>query len=109
MRFFLVARALTPTNAALLAAFRRAGIQARFVQPATARRRVRAGDLVLARLDVAPSLDRVDDGLQDLDLLEAAGARVLNPRATLLAAHDKLRTAEVLWHAGVSHPRTAHV
>jgi RimK family alpha-L-glutamate ligase len=109
MRFFLVARALTPTNAALLNGFRRAGIDSRFVQTAAARRRVLPGDVVLARLDVAPSLDRVDDGLRDLELLEEAGARVLNGRGALLAAHDKLLTAERLGRAAVAHPRTWHV
>ena len=109
MRFFLVARALTPTNAALLGAFRRAGIESRLVQSPAARRRVHAEDLVLARLDVAPSLDRVDDGLRDLDALEAAGARILNGSRSLLAAHDKLLTAEMLGQAAVAHPRTGHI
>ena len=109
MRVFLVASALTPTNAGLLAAFRRAGVDSKFVQPAAARRRVRAGDIVLARLDVAPSLDRVDEGLRDLDRLEALGAHVLNPSGALLAAHDKLVTAERLAAAGVPHPPTWHV
>jgi RimK family alpha-L-glutamate ligase len=109
MRFFLVANALTPTNAALLGAFRRAGVESRFVQPSTARRRVLPGDLVLARLDVAPSLDRVDEGLRDIEALEAAGIRVLNGAGTLLAAHDKLETATRLAAAGVAHPRTGHV
>ena len=109
MRVFLVAQALTPTNAGLLAAFRRAGVESKFVQPAAARRRVRAGDVVLARLDVAPSLDRVDDGLRDLDRLEARGAHVLNPSGALLAAHDKLVTAERLAAAGVPHPPTWHI
>jgi RimK family alpha-L-glutamate ligase len=109
MRFFLVARALTPTNAALLGAFRRAAVESRFVQPAAARRRARPGDLVLARLDVAASLDRVDEGLRDIELLEAEGIQVLNGAPTLLAAHDKLETATRLTAAGVAHPRTGHV
>jgi [lysine-biosynthesis-protein LysW]---L-2-aminoadipate ligase len=108
MRFCLVARALTPTNAALLGAFRRAGVEARFLQPAAARRRARPGDVVLARLDVAPSLDRVDEGLRDLEALQAGGVTVLNGSAALLAAHDKLETAVRLASAGVSHPRTGH-
>jgi [lysine-biosynthesis-protein LysW]---L-2-aminoadipate ligase len=109
MRFFLVARALTPTNAGLLGAFRRTGIDSRFLQPAAALRRVLPGDVVLARLDVAPSLDRVDEGLRDLDRLTSLGARLLNGSRALLAAHDKLLTATVLREAGIAHPRTDHV
>jgi RimK family alpha-L-glutamate ligase len=109
MRFFLVARALTPTNAGLLAAFRCEGIDSRFLQPAAALRRVRPGDVVLARLDVAPSLDRVDEGLRDLDGLASLGARVLNGSRALLAAHDKLLTATLLQQAAIAHPRTDHI
>src|SRR5256885_16632578 len=95
MRFFLVARALTPTNAGLLGAFRRAGIDSRFLQAAAALRRVLPGDVVLGRLDVAPSLDRVDEGLRDLDHLTSLGATLLNGSRALLAAPDKPLTASL--------------
>jgi len=64
---------------------------------------------VLARLDVAPSLDRVDEGLRDLDRLTSVGARLLNGSGALLAAHDKLLTATLLQQAAIAHPRTDHI
>ncbi len=66
-------------------------------------------DVVLARLDVLPSLDGVEPGLGLLDELEQNGVALVNASATLLTAHDKLATALKLAVAGVPHPRTAHV
>ena len=51
----------------------------------------------------------IEPGLWALDRLDARGVTVLNPRRALVAAHDKLTTAEMLFAARVPHPRTVHV
>jgi ribosomal protein S6--L-glutamate ligase len=96
------------TNLRLAAAFRREGFAAALAGPEEP---VEAGpgDVVLARLDVLPTLDGVQPGLRALEALRRAGARLLNGPAALLNAHDKLATAILLARAGVRHPRTAHV
>jgi RimK family alpha-L-glutamate ligase len=78
------------------------------LRPTDARRRLRRGDVALARLDVTPTLDGVEAGVDDLTVLRGLGVRVLNRPAALLAAHDKLQTARRLADAGVAHPRTLH-
>ena len=77
--------------------------------PAQALTRLGHGDVALGRLDILPSLDGVEPGLWALDRLEARGVTVLNPRRALVAAHDKLTTAETLFAARVPHPRTVHI
>jgi RimK family alpha-L-glutamate ligase len=109
MRFLLVAGELTETNALLVAGFRRHGLDAAFATPADACSWTSPQDVVLARLDVLPSLDGVDDGLWQLGRLEREGMRVLNRPNALLVAHDKLATALRFASAGLPHPRTAHV
>src|ERR1700760_1719483 len=97
--FAVVAHRVTPTNTRLGAV----------VSPAQAITRLRPGDIALGRLDVLPSLDGIEPGLWALERLAASGVIVLNGRRTLVAAHDKLATAESLSPAGVSPPRTMHV
>jgi RimK family alpha-L-glutamate ligase len=74
--------------------------------PPEALRRLRAGDVALARLDVRRTLDGIEDGLEALGELSARGVTVLNEPSTLLAAHDKLLTARLLDGAGIPHPST---
>lgn len=109
MIVYLASAALSPTNAALLRACRKAGANAIHVQPRMASTRARPGDRVLARLDVLPSLDGVEDGIWELGRLEERGVSLLNSPSALLAAHDKLATAVKLGSAEIPHPRTAHV
>jgi RimK family alpha-L-glutamate ligase len=99
MSLAVVAHRVTPTNTRL-------GL---VLTPAQAVARLGRGDVAVGRLDVLATLDGVEPGLWALDRLEALGVRVLNARRTLVAAHDKLATAEALFAAGVAHPRTVHV
>jgi RimK family alpha-L-glutamate ligase len=97
--FAIVAHRVTPTNNRL----------GSVLSPAQALARLSPGDVALGRLDVLASLDGVEPGLWALERLAASGVTVLNGRQTLLAAHDKLATAQALFAAGVPHPRTNHV
>ena len=92
-----------------MSAWRERGFEAELVPPLRLRAALRAGDSVLARPDVLPTLDGVEPGLLELLLLERAGVPVLNPVATLLGAHDKLRTAQMLTQARLPHPWTLHL
>jgi RimK family alpha-L-glutamate ligase len=106
---FFVAGGLSPTNVSLLAAVRDLDVDAVLLPVEDVHRRAGPGDVALARLDVLPTLDGVDDGLHRLGQLEHRGVHVLNPPAALLAAHDKLTTATRLRQADLPHPRTALV
>lgn len=97
--FAVIAHRVTPTNARL----------GSVLTPAQAVARLGRGDVALGRLDVLATLDGVEPGLWALERLAASGVTVLNGRRTLVAAHDKLGTAEALFAAGVPHPRTTHV
>jgi RimK family alpha-L-glutamate ligase len=97
--FAVVASRATPTSSRLGTVF----------TPARALSRLQAGDVALGRLGVLPSLDGVEPGLWALDRLAMFGVTVLNPRSALIAAHDKLATAEALAAARIPHPRTMHV
>ena len=105
MQFAIVAHRRTTTNVGLS----RAGVDVEIVPPAVALDTLAAGDVALARLDVAERLDGIEIGLWELARLEGAGVRILNRPRALVAAHDKLATSRALAEAGVPHPRTAHV
>ncbi len=108
-RFAIVAGRLTPTNRRLLEAARRLGADATIIDPVDAERRLRPGDIALGRLDVLPTMDGVEPGIETLRRLEDRGIDVLNGPGALLGAHDKLTTALRLAAAGVAHPRTSHI
>ena len=93
----------------LVEAWRRLGLDCELVPAREALATLRPGDVAVARLDILPSLDGVEEGLLGVLLLERRGVRVVNTARALLCAHDKLRTARALTAAGVPHPRTAHV
>lgn len=95
----MVAHRVTPTNLRL----------GTVLSPAQALVHLGPGDVALGRLDVLASLDGVEPGLWALDRLASLGVTVLNRRATLTAAHDKLATARTLRTAGVPHPETVHL
>jgi RimK family alpha-L-glutamate ligase len=97
----------TQTNLHLAEAFAARGYDSAVREPDMLRD-ARA-NLVLARLDVLPTLDGVEDGIWTLKRLERTGATLLNQPVALLSAHDKLATALLLGRVGVRQPRTAHV
>jgi RimK family alpha-L-glutamate ligase len=99
----------TRTNLQLAYAWRGLGVDARVLWPWEALDVLRQGDVALLRLDVVPTLDGVEPGLQHAHTLEERGVRVLNRPDALLATHDKLLTAQVFGVAGIPHPWTAHV
>jgi hypothetical protein len=97
-----------PSNLPLVVGWRRLGIRAELLRPPEAHRRLGPGDVALARLDVAQTLDGVEAGLVEIVGLERRGVRVLNRPPSLLAAHDKRETAVRLTDAKLPHPRTLH-
>jgi RimK family alpha-L-glutamate ligase len=97
------------TNVDLGVAWRAQGLRAVLLSPREAGLFLGPGDTALARLDVLPTLDGIEGGLEDLDDLEGAGVRVLNGRHALECAHDKLRTAACLVTARLPHPKTIHL
>ncbi|HSC73072.1 MAG TPA: ATP-grasp domain-containing protein [Gaiellaceae bacterium] len=109
MRVGVIGSEAQVTSRSLARAWRAAGIDALVVTPEEASRLLDAGDVAVGRLDVLPTLDGVEPGIHVLDLLSKRGVRVLNPGAALLAAHDKLETADLLRRAHVPHPQTFHV
>jgi RimK family alpha-L-glutamate ligase len=99
----------TRTTDMLVDAWLALGLDASVLTPELAGTTLQAGDVALFRLDVLPSLDGVEPGLDIFPALEELGVRVLNRPEALLATHDKLRTAALLGAAGLRHPRTFHV
>jgi len=98
-----------PSNVPLVEGWRQLGIPAEFLRPQDASRQLAPGDVALVRLDVSPTLDRVEPGLGEIAALSRRGVRLLNSPAALLAAHDKRETAVRLGNAGIPHPRTLHL
>jgi ribosomal protein S6--L-glutamate ligase len=99
----------TRTNWELVQAWRGLGIDARSLWPREAIGVLGPGDVAIARLDVLPSLDGVEPGLDEVRELEGRGVRVLNRPDALLGTHDKLLTAHRLDAAGLPHPFTLHL
>jgi len=100
-----------PTRATdeLVEAWQAAGMDAALVSPAVALTTLEAGDVALLRLDVLPTLDGIEPGFDAAAKLDERGVRVLNRPQALLAAHDKLLTAEALTIAGLRQPQTVHI
>jgi len=98
----------TETNSALAEAFVEHGWRTLVARP-TSPPLLARGDVAIARLDVLPTLDGIERGLWQLPRLERRGVRILNRAVALIAAHDKLATAQLLGGAAVDQPRTAHV
>jgi RimK family alpha-L-glutamate ligase len=105
----LVAGNLTPTNVRLRETAARLCGSARLLPAELAAARARPGEIVLGRVDVSPSLDGPQNGLDGLRELAAAGTLVLNRADALLVAHDKRETARLLAACGLPHPRTTWV
>src|ERR671934_2840561 len=105
MRFAVIAQRPTPTNVALAGCLV-PGVESLLLTPAQALARLEPGDVALGRLDVLHSLDGIEPGAWAVEALERRGCRLLNRRRSVLAAHDKRRTAEVLAAAGLPHPAT---
>jgi hypothetical protein len=101
----------SPTKASDLLAhrWRAYGIDAMVLDPDSALERLGPGDVALVRLDVLPTLDGIEPGLDQVRELAHRGVHVLNRPEALLAMHDKLRTARTLAAAGIPHPTTVHV
>lgn len=103
-RICVLGSATNSTNVDLVRSWRSAGLDVVLQSPFEA---FRPDAVAIGRLDVLPTLDGVEPGLLALLLLERRGLRVLNRAGTLLAVHDKLRTARRLRLAGLPHPQTA--
>ena len=102
--------AANESNSKLVAAWQARDIDCALVDPRRTRRgEVFGFEVALGRLDVLPTLDGVEPGLLGVLLLERRGTQVYNTARTLLATHDKLRTAAALTRCGVPHPRTTHL
>jgi RimK family alpha-L-glutamate ligase len=108
-RLAIVARSLSSTNCGLLEAAAKLGLNAFVLSPEEAGSRLGAGDVALGRIDVLPTLDGPEPGLETMRRLHEQGVHVLNRAGALLGAHDKLVTAIKLAASGLPHPRTAHV
>jgi [lysine-biosynthesis-protein LysW]--L-2-aminoadipate ligase len=93
-------------NVQLVGVWRELGLAAELMSATGALARFEDDDIVVARIDVRQTLDGVEPGLFAVLRLERRGARVFNTAESLLAAHDKLRTARLLGRVGIPHPPT---
>jgi RimK family alpha-L-glutamate ligase len=84
-------------------------VPAALLSPHEAKTLLGPGDVAIGRLDVLPTLDGIEDGVELLDDVAWAGVRLLNSRAALVRSHDKLRTARALVAARLPHPKTVHL
>ncbi len=105
MRLAIVTGHATETSLRLAEAAPR-GIRSFVVAPEDAVRELGARDAALGRLDVRQTLDGIEEGIVQLERLEARGVAMLNPALALQLAHDKLATAAALRAAALPHPRT---
>ena len=105
----IVAASANHTNARIAGVWRSLGIDVQVIPVSRAYERLTPGDTALCRIDVRRSIDGVQSGMLELLALQRAGITLRNSAATLLRAHDKLRTARRLAAAGLPHPRTEHV
>jgi RimK family alpha-L-glutamate ligase len=108
-RVVVMGSAANEGSDSLVRAWRGRGLAAELVSSADALTTMGPADTLVCRLDVLPTLDGVEPGLLAVLLLERRGVRVVNPVSSLLAAHDKLRTARVFGAVGLPHPRTCAV
>ncbi len=97
------------TNLGLAAAWLERGIPAALFSAEDAVDLLAPLDTALLRLDVLPTLDGIEDGLDEIAGLTDRGVRVLNPPQSMLSTHDKLRTARDLVAARLPHPKTVHL
>jgi [lysine-biosynthesis-protein LysW]--L-2-aminoadipate ligase len=96
-------------NAELVAAWQAEGLDASLLAPSEAPSELTVGDVAIGRLDVLPTLDGVEPGLETLADLETRGVLVLNRPAALLAAHDKLLSDACLASVGIPIPSSGQV
>lgn len=108
MRFAVIAHRASETNCALVDAGWPGASSSCLLSPAQALALLGPGDVALARVDVRPTLDGVEDGLELVGRLAAKGVRVFNDPSAILASHDKLLTARALRLAQLPHPATAY-
>ncbi len=98
-----------PSTGQIVAEWRSRGHDAALISPPNACELLHRGDVALVRLDIVPTLDGCEPGLEACGTLVHQGVRLLNGPEGLLAAHDKLQTALALARAGIPHPATRHV
>jgi RimK family alpha-L-glutamate ligase len=99
----------TRTNLQLAFAWRSLGLDARVLWPREASSLLGPEDVAITRLDVLPTLDGLEPGIELVPELVERGVRIVNTPEALLAAHDKLLTAERLAHDGLPTPWTEHI
>ena len=105
VRIGIVSTQPTNTNLRLADAAPR-GTRSFVIAPDDALRELDPRDAALGRLDVRSTLDGIEDGLAQLEALEARGVAMLNPPLALNLAHDKLGTSSALAAASLPQPRT---